>query len=83
MREICSGKKYSSDLSNPYDLKTASPEFAANTLLCLINQASFLLGRQLQRLEQNFLQEGGFTERLYRKRKRTRKSGSTDKPVKP
>jgi four helix bundle suffix protein len=41
---------------------------AANTLICLANQASFLLGRQLQKLEQTFLEEGGFTERLYHER---------------
>jgi four helix bundle suffix protein len=45
---------------------------AANTLICLINQASFLLRRQLQKLEQSFLSEGGFTERLYRERQARR-----------
>jgi len=30
-----------------------------NTLIRLINQASFLLGRQLQALEQTFPKEGG------------------------
>ncbi len=58
-----------SDKSDPYGIRSASPEAAANTLLCMINQASYLLGRQLQRLEQSFLNEGGFTERLYRERK--------------
>jgi len=58
-------EKYKSD---PYAVGTASPEVAANTIICLINQASFLLGRQLQKLEQSFLDEGGFTERLYRHR---------------
>jgi len=43
-------------------------------LICLINQSSFLLRRQLEKLEQSFLQEGGFTERLYRERKRARES---------
>ncbi len=57
-----------SDQSDPYRIATASPEVAANTLICLINQASYLLGRQLQKLEQSFLNEGGFTERLYRER---------------
>jgi len=47
---------------------------AANTLICLINQASFLLGRQLQRLEQQFLTEGGFTERLYHGRQARRRT---------
>lgn len=61
-----------SDKSDPYSISTASPEVAANTLICLINQASFLLGRQLQKLEQDFLSEGGFTERLYRQRQTVR-----------
>jgi restriction system protein len=41
-------------------------------LLCLINQASYLLHRQLERLEQDFLTNGGFTERLYAGRTRQR-----------
>jgi restriction system protein len=53
-------------------LKTAGPEVAANLLLCLINQASYLLRRQLKRLEQDFLQHGGFTERLYEVRNQAR-----------
>ena len=62
-----------SDPSDPYHIATASPEVAANTLICLINQASFLLRRQLQRLEQQFLEEGGFTERLFRERQARRR----------
>jgi four helix bundle suffix protein len=61
-----------SDESDRYGISTATPEAAANTLICLINQASFLLGRQLLKLEQQFLAEGGFTERLYRERKARR-----------
>ncbi|HNR13986.1 MAG TPA: four helix bundle suffix domain-containing protein [Thermodesulfobacteriota bacterium] len=61
-----------SDQSDPYSLKTASPETAANTMICLANQASYLLGRQLKTLEDRFLKEGGFTERLYRERRRSR-----------
>jgi restriction system protein len=72
-------KSDSSDASDPYGLRAANPEVAANTLICLINQASFLLGRQLQKLEQSFLQDGGFTERLYRQRSRARVSDWSDK----
>lgn len=57
-----------SDKSDPYEISTATDEVAANTLICLINQASYLLGRQLQKLEEQFLSEGGVTERLYRER---------------
>ncbi len=62
-----------SDRADPYGISTAAPEVAANTMICLINQTSFLLGRQLQKLEQQFLGEGGFTERLYRERQARRR----------
>lgn len=61
-----------SDKSDPYSMRTASAEKAANTLVCLINQASFLLGRQIAKLERSFLNEGGFTERLYQARVNSR-----------
>lgn len=62
-----------SDTSDPYNIAGATAEAAANTLICLINQASFLLGRQLQKLEREFLEKGGFTERLYRERQKERR----------
>jgi four helix bundle suffix protein len=55
-----------------YGISTADPEVAANTLICLVNQASYLLGRQLRSLEQTFLADGGITERLYRERQSRR-----------
>ena len=63
-----------SDRSDPYGIISASPEMVANTLICLINQATYLLKRQLEKQEQNFLQEGGFTERLYQARQETRQT---------
>jgi restriction system protein len=69
-----------SDVFDPYSIKTAIAETAANTLVCLINQASYLLGRQLEKLEQTFLSEGGFTERLYQKRQTVRKDNNHRKP---
>jgi restriction system protein len=62
-----------SDGSDAYGISGATAEVAANTLVCLINQAGFLLGRQLRRLEEQFLREGGFTEKLYRARSEARK----------
>lgn len=61
-----------SDSLDPYALGDATPEAAANTLLCLSNQAIFLLKRQLENQEQDFVEEGGFTEKLYRVRKEAR-----------
>ncbi len=51
-----------------------SPEVAANTLICLINQTNYLLDQQLRQLDRQFLEEGGFTERLYRTRIQARKT---------
>jgi four helix bundle suffix protein len=49
------------------------PEVAANTVVCLIHQTNYLLDLLLRQLEQQFLKEGGFTEKLYRVRSQARK----------
>lgn len=54
-------------------VEASPPEVAANTLICLIHQANNLLDQQLRQLEKQFLEEGGFTERLYHARKQTKK----------
>jgi four helix bundle suffix protein len=51
----------------------SSADIAANAIICLIHQANYLLDQQLRQLEQQFLKEGGFTERLYRARQEARK----------
>ena len=51
-------------------VEESSAEVAANTLICLIHQTNYLLDQQLRQLEEAFLKEGGFTERLYRFRKK-------------
>ncbi len=53
-------------------VEQSAPEVAANTLPCLVHQANYLLDRQLSHLEQRFLAEGGFTERLYTARRHRR-----------
>ncbi len=57
---------------SPY-IEKGSPEVAANTSVCLIHQANYLLDQQLRQLEAQFLREGGFTERLYRARSAARR----------
>ena len=54
-------------------LEESSAEVAANTTICLVHQTNYLLDRQLRALEKDFLEEGGFTERLYRSRTQARK----------
>ena len=67
-----SDKSDLSDRSDPFNISSIGPEEAANTIICLIHQASFLLGRQISKLEQMFLSNGGFTERMYHKRRHSR-----------
>lgn len=55
-----------------YKTYLETPESMANCLICLIHQANYLLDQQLRALEQQFLKEGGFTERLYTIRKNQR-----------
>ena len=62
-----------SDLSDLSDKNTIKQEVAANTMICLINQETYLLGRQVARLAHDFENEGGFTERLYKIRSENRK----------
>jgi four helix bundle suffix protein len=50
----------------------SSTETAANTLICVIHQANYLLDQQLRQLDKQFLAEGGFTEKLYRARSQNR-----------
>ena len=47
--------------------------FVANGALSLLNLCIYLLGRQMNVQAEAFEKEGGFTERLYRKRTETRK----------
>ena len=54
-------------------IEEASPEVAANTIVCLIHQTNYLLDQLLHQLGQQFLKEGGFTEKLYRARSQARK----------
>jgi four helix bundle suffix protein len=46
----------------------------ANAALSLLNLACYLLDRQIATLEKNFVEEGGFTERLYRVRTERRRA---------
>ncbi|MCL5435305.1 MAG: four helix bundle suffix domain-containing protein [Patescibacteria group bacterium] len=45
-----------------------NPEEAANFLLTLCHQATFLLSRQIAKMEEIFIREGGYSENLFKKR---------------
>jgi four helix bundle suffix protein len=77
-----SGRKVKSKSSEVSTMSTSSikstqtipsiPEIAANGMLVLINVAATLLDRQIASLAKLFIEEGGFTERLYKVRKASR-----------
>ena len=57
----------------------AEPELAANAMLCAVNQAAYLLKRQLESQSQVFLEKGGFTENLHAARVKQRESDKSDR----
>jgi len=78
-----------SDRTDPSDqglyspwLNSDDPAVVANAIICLIHQANYLLDRQIAGLERQFIQEGGYTERLaaarIEERARQRRTGQAD-----
>lgn len=55
-------------------IQTRPPETIANMAIILINQADYLLFRQLERASRDFLEKGGFTERMYNLRQDRRRN---------
>jgi len=55
--------------------ETRPPEVVANIAICLIHQANYLLDRQIHRLEQDFVREGGLRERMTQARLQYRNRG--------
>ena len=70
MREL--GKKHNDAAFFMQLCETRPPETIANMAIILINQADYLLFKQLERLEKDFVTQGGFSERMMRVRKEKR-----------
>lgn len=49
-----------------------NPNRAVSLLITLLNQANYLLDRQSLALEEKFIKEGGYSEKLFRKRLESR-----------
>lgn len=65
---------YKSDKSyESYKTYLNNPESAANIMICLINQTTFLLDRQIKSLEEKFVKEGDYNEKLRWKREEQKK----------
>jgi four helix bundle suffix protein len=66
--------------------ETRPPEVVANIAICLIHQTNYLLDRQIRRLEQDFIKEGGLRERMTQARLQYRKQTNNSQknhPPKP
>ncbi len=59
-------------------LEQADPGPKANALICMINQANYLLDRQITALEKAFVEAGGYSERLAAARLAERQRRKTD-----
>ena len=64
-------------------IEKAAPEIAANTLICLIHQANYLLDRQIRALERQFVATGGYSERLHAARLQERRRQEAATPTDP
>jgi four helix bundle suffix protein len=49
-------------------IENESPEICANSMICLIKIVIYLLAKQVQRLEKDFLEHGGLRERMTKAR---------------
>jgi four helix bundle suffix protein len=73
------------DRTEPYRqwLGSSEPGVVANTLICLIHQANYLLDRQISGLEKQFIHDGGYSEMLaaarMAERQRDDRSDRTDR----
>ncbi len=56
------------------------PAVRANALICLINQANYLLDKQIIALETQFIQDGGYSEQLATARLAERNRKKQDQP---
>lgn len=58
-------------------ISKTEPELAANAMLCAVNQAAYLLKRQLESQGRDFLEKGGFRENLHASRVKARAAGQS------
>lgn len=59
-------------------IEEADAETAANTVLCVTYQATYLLDRLIKQLERTFIEEGGISERMLQARLRHRRESQAE-----
>jgi four helix bundle suffix protein len=73
IRKLGSSADTTYEVYGPY-VERASAEIAANTIVCLLHQANYLLDQQIRRLEEAFVKEGDLRERMTKARREYKKS---------
>ena len=64
-------------------LESGDLEKQANTLICLIHQANYLLDQQITAMEQAIVEQGGYKEQLLQARLQNREPQPTETPLCP
>ena len=72
MRELLRNKRYGTDFYMKI-VETRPPETIANIVISMIKQNDYLLHKQLETLEKDFLENGGLREKMSRMRLEHRK----------
>ena len=72
IRKLARGENVTYGTYGTY-VESGSPDIAANTVICLIHQTSYLLDQQIRSLEAAFVKEGGLRERMTRARLQERR----------
>lgn len=67
IREIGRQENKSFDSYKTY-LESDNIEQVVNTIICIIHQTNYLLDRQIRKLEELFIKEGGIRERMLKAR---------------
>jgi four helix bundle suffix protein len=65
-------KSYRSYKTYKPNIENKNPEVCANALIILIHQENYLLDQLKRKLEKDFLEKGGFTERMFHTRSRVK-----------
>lgn len=68
----CVGKEHNDASFYMKLIESRPPETIANMAIILLNQADYLLFKQLERLSNDFLENGGFSERMNALRRKKR-----------
>jgi len=60
-------------------IENEKPEICANSMICLIKIVTYLLAKQIQALEKDFLENGGLRERMTKARIESRNKKNNEK----